>query len=530
MIQTLVGTLLWLSQWLELAILLKVTVVFVLGLVAARVASRARASVRHLFLAATFGAAIAVPLVVATAPEFTIWIPPVGSPIESRLEVVSSGGTATMSRDVPRTYIAALPYEPNRWEAIGRWTWFGGGAAVCASLLLALWRVRQIRRHALPRYDLEALLQPLAGEAGIRRRIEVLEHEHLIAPLTCGVRRPAILVPVTARDWDATDIRRALIHELEHVRRGDWAMQLAARAVCAYYWFHPLAWVALRQLCLDAERACDDAVVRTAERTDYADQLVLLARKLSAAHAPGVLGMANRSDLAARVAALLDDGRRRGRAGLLTAGCAAIAAMLIVAAIAPARALVRNDAEPAVQAEQTPRAGRPRGIDRALYEAAEQGDLADINQLIGAGANVNAAIDGDGSPLIGAVRSGRLQVVRLLLDRGADVNMAVPGDGSPLIVAASEGSASIVALLLDRGADVDQLVPDDESALIQASGGGHLDVVKLLVARGANVNLGVWVERNDPPSQREWRSPLSVARREGHASVVAFLTASGAHQ
>jgi beta-lactamase regulating signal transducer with metallopeptidase domain len=47
-----------------------------------------------------------------------------------------------------------------------------------------------------------------------------------------------------------------------------------ARSVCGVYWFHPLVWVCWRHLRLEAERACDDAVVRDGEATAYADQLV----------------------------------------------------------------------------------------------------------------------------------------------------------------------------------------------------------------------------------------------------------------
>ena len=44
------------------------------------------------------------------------------------------------------------------------------------------------------------------------------------------------------------------------------------------YWFHPLVWMAWRRLRLEAEKACDDAVLREAGPEAYADQLVTLAR------------------------------------------------------------------------------------------------------------------------------------------------------------------------------------------------------------------------------------------------------------
>ena len=126
--------------------------------------------------------------------------------------------------------------------------------------------------------------------------------------------------------------------------------------------------------------------------------------------------------------------------------------------------------------------------DRALYEAAQNGDIAAITTLLNAGANVNAAIPGDGSPRLGAARAGRLDAVRLLLDQGADPNMAVPGDGSALIAAFGAGHVNVVNLLLDRGAEVDQVVLDNENALIQASGAGRRHAARSCSSRGARTS------------------------------------------
>ena len=121
------------------------------------------------------------------------------------------------------------------------------------------------------------------------------------------------------------------------MRRGDSVSQCLARAACAVYWFHPLVWTAWRQLGLEAERSCDDAVMARSEATAYADQLVGLARRLSMAAKSPLLGMANRADLAIRVGAVLDGRQRRGRAGpfLVALGCAAAAVLVLT--ISPLR-------------------------------------------------------------------------------------------------------------------------------------------------------------------------------------------------
>jgi hypothetical protein len=408
------------------------------------------------------------------------------------------------------------------WSTMVRWGWAGVVLLLVTPLGIGLLRLRRIRRTGLPWPGVWRLANTLASERGIRRPPEILLHEDIPAPLTCGVWHPAIVLPMDARDWSEAELRRALVHELEHVRRSDHAIQLAVRVTCACYWFHPLVWVAWRRLCLEAERACDDAVVQSAEPAEYAGQLVSLAERMSNAHAGAVLGMANRSDLSTRVSALLDSTVRRGRASVIAAASVMAAAGFLVLAIGPLRAVAQSAADTYQ--------GQVASLDQALFESAERGELDEINKLLAAGANVNSALSGDGSPLIGAAREGRLAAVRLLLDRGADPNMPVLGDGNPLIMAAREGHGQTVALLLDRGARIDQLVPGDENALIQASGSGHLEVVKLLVSRGADVNVRVWVEQGFGRLRGEWRSPLIMARKRGHDAVAAFLHAAGARE
>jgi bla regulator protein blaR1 len=64
-------------------------------------------------------------------------------------------------------------------------------------------------------------------------------------------------------------------------------------------------------------------------------------------------------------------------------------------------------------------------VPPALVEAAADGDITDVKALLDQGANINAAVDGDGSPLIAAAAEGHLAIVELLLAHGADVNTRV---------------------------------------------------------------------------------------------------------
>jgi uncharacterized protein (TIGR03435 family) len=183
-------------------------------------------------------------------------------------------------------------------------------------------------------------MRTLAERAGIGEPA-VLLHESVAGPMTCGILHPAILFPPGVETWADVDVRRAMTHELEHVRRGDWIIQCIARSICSFYWFHPLVWTAWRYLSLEAERACDDAVVEYGEPVGYAEQLVTLAQQLSNNTSRTVLAMADRRDLRARVMALLDTRQERGRAGKLSFVAAVLAALVFAAVIAPLRTVVK---------------------------------------------------------------------------------------------------------------------------------------------------------------------------------------------
>ena len=213
--------------------------------------------------------------------------------------------------------------------------WLLGAMLFLLPVVVGLKQLRSLRRTAIPWQHGQTVAEGLAHDAGIRRHVEVLLHDKVSGPTTYGAVRPVILLPVDAEHWDADDLNRALVHELEHVRRGDWMSHCLARVVCSVYWFHPLVWIVWRQFSLDAERACDDAVVVRAEATAYADQLVGLARRLSALRKSPGLAMASRADLTARVGAVLDGRQRRGRAGALSVALSWTAAAILVAAVSP---------------------------------------------------------------------------------------------------------------------------------------------------------------------------------------------------
>ena len=98
-------------------------------------------------------------------------------------------------------------------------------------------------------------------------------------PVTWGITRPVILLPAGSTAWPDGRLSTVLLHELLHVRRFDLLAQAIAQAACSVFWFHPLAWLGLREQRREREQACDDAVLRLGVPAhDYAGHIMDLVR------------------------------------------------------------------------------------------------------------------------------------------------------------------------------------------------------------------------------------------------------------
>lgn len=245
--------------------------------------------------------------------------------------------TAVMTMDlpgatrstIPTTTVSTMPATPDAtfdWPLV----WLLGMLALasyglCGVMLLAL------------RYRRGKTQSPLAGLVPTLlawRRVRIYESPACQSPMTWGVFRPVILLPVASRAWSGEKQRAVLLHELQHIQRFDFLTQLAAQAMRALYWFHPLAWTTTAALRQESEKACDDAVLRDGQKaTDYARHLLDLATlDLAAAVRCAGIPMARQSHLEGRIRSLLDPSTRRG--GVTTrarfAGAGVLAGLLIL--------------------------------------------------------------------------------------------------------------------------------------------------------------------------------------------------------
>jgi uncharacterized protein len=125
-----------------------------------------------------------------------------------------------------------------------------------------------------------------------------------------------------------------------------------------------------------------------------------------------------------------------------------------------------------------------------LRDAAERGDVAEIEWQIAAGADPNA-FEGTAGwlPLQKAAFGGHIAAITALLKAGARVDGANSYGMTPLMSAAWKGRTATIDALVAAGADVNRGDKDGDTALHLASKWGELDAARVLLEAGAKADV-----------------------------------------
>ena len=198
-------------------------------------------------------------------------------------------------------------------------------------------------------------------------------------------------------------------------------------------------------------------------------------------------------------------------------------------------------------------------MNKQLILAAEAGDTARVQQLLHAGAQINAQDERGRTAVMAATHGNQVATVALLIETGADIHQQDELLDNPFLYAGAEGLLEILQLTIAAGADTKltnryggtALIPAAErghvavvealltqtdvdvnhinrlgwTALLEAillsdGGADHQQIVQLLIAHGADVNL----------ADQAGVTPLQHARQRGFVAIEEILLAAGARQ
>ena len=160
------------------------------------------------------------------------------------------------------------------------------GVACLSTRTIGGWRlINRLRRSVLLKAPetVYANCVCLCERLGITRQVSLYISHHIQGPLTIGIVRPLVIVPVSAlMALSPEQLEAVLAHELAHVRRADYFWNLIQTMVETLLFFHPAVWWLGRRLRQQRELCCDDVAVQScADPLVYATALLRLEERRS---------------------------------------------------------------------------------------------------------------------------------------------------------------------------------------------------------------------------------------------------------
>ena len=175
--------------------------------------------------------------------------------------------------------------------------WIVGILAMIILVIKSSLRLHSLEKSALPLQNQEVrrLYHRCLEEMGIHRDIPVYSTAFLKSPIIVGLLKPCIYLPIhLISDYDESDMRYMLLHELQHYKHHDAIASYLMNLAGVVYWFNPLVWYALEEMRNDREVACDTSVLKMLEEDayeDYGNTLINFAEKVSLTPFPFAAGL-----------------------------------------------------------------------------------------------------------------------------------------------------------------------------------------------------------------------------------------------
>lgn len=304
-----------------------------IGLAAAAVLATLRRSAADVrYVVGTIALALMLTLPVVTALQrYAVVVPHAGSTPAAALPMTPESGVVAAPSKTHSQFAAAATAVPSiprgngpilaaEWSRLTRTeralpivmvVWFGGVVILSLRLFTGWLWVRRVRTHGVLPAELawNQVAQRLARKLHISRAITLFESTLVDVPTVVGWLKPVVLMPVSALGGLAPEqLEVILAHELAHIRRHDYAVNLLQTLVETLLFYHPAVWWLSRRVRAERENCCDDlAVALCGDPVAYANALADLETLRSTE--PSVRRL-NRTALAATGGSLVHRVRR----------------------------------------------------------------------------------------------------------------------------------------------------------------------------------------------------------------------------
>jgi len=220
------------------------------------------------------GAATAI----SDSGPFDAGLPGAAGPIETS---ESTAGPITANIDVSNDSLQSrIRSVLQPWLSVIVVGWLVGACLFALRPVLSCWTVWRLKRHGQSPVSetIVAAFERASQRADLKRTVAILESSLAQVPMVIGHLRPVILLPISvASSLPISQLEAILAHELAHIRRHDYLVNIVQTLIETIFFYHPAVWWLSSRIRIERENCCDDAAIAvTANRVAYGRALLAL--------------------------------------------------------------------------------------------------------------------------------------------------------------------------------------------------------------------------------------------------------------
>ena len=271
------------AGWTLLHVVWQGTAIALVTAGALRLLGQRSANTRYVVACLGLAVMLAAPVVTAAVlarPTATVSpVMEVSEPGSGAASAVA-GPVAVNGSNIAGLAIRTVRNRVDAWLPFVVIAWLAGVTGLLGRMAGGLWRVRRLHLAAIaaPASSWQAVCTRLASRLGLGATPHVAELRSVETPTVIGWVRPVILLPIAAlANLTPSQVEAILAHELVHIRRHDFAVNVAQTVAETLLFYHPGVWWLSGRIRVEREHCCDDAAVElSGDAVEYARALTEL--------------------------------------------------------------------------------------------------------------------------------------------------------------------------------------------------------------------------------------------------------------
>jgi bla regulator protein blaR1 len=181
---------------------------------------------------------------------------------------LSSDGSSSIGSTLHAISISSFSESFISWiDSSMNWiitAWFAGALFFSLRMITGWWYVDRLKSEAnIVTDEWSDLLQSLSAQLGVKQIVTLAQSTKIETPVVLGFVKPIVLVPIGMFSGLTTEqIETIFIHELAHIKRHDYLINLIQSFIETIFFFNPFIWIISNIIRREREYCCDDAVIQ----------------------------------------------------------------------------------------------------------------------------------------------------------------------------------------------------------------------------------------------------------------------------